>query len=187
MLARTTLFLVVGLSLYMGLQASGVSAKECVPDVTYLPDPPVAGKEIVITYSRLGLDQSLGDPDCTIGTGAEGELEARFSAHGPGGDLSVALERVNLWQYRANVAFPTAGTWQLVFDFAFPTSAAPVRRSTYPVTVDVLPRGALPSAGAGFGDRGAGVHTSVLAYALATAGGAALFIGGLTRIVGRRS
>ena len=187
MLARTTLFLVVGLSLYVGLQASGVSAKECVPDVTYLPDPPVAGSETVITYSRLGLDQSLGDPDCTIGTGAEGELEARFSAHGPTSDLSADLKRVNLWQYQANVAFTTAGTWRLVFDFAFPTSAAPLQRSTYPVTVDVLPGGALPSAGAGFGVQGAGVHAGLLAYALAATGGAALFIAGLTRIVSRRS
>ena len=148
MLARTTLFLVVGLSLYVGLQASGVSAKECVPDVTYLPDPPVAGREIVITYSRLGLDQSLGDPDCTIGTGAEGELEARFSARGPGSDLSVGLERVNLWQYQAQVAFPTI-PWISLLEFpehsntvvgstfgrALSSSSVKVRgRSTRPVT-----------------------------------------------------
>ena len=187
MVTRTTLFLAVGLALYLGPQAGAVSAKECLADIVYAPDPPVAGQETMVTFSSLNLEHESRDPDCAFGAAAGVEPVATLYVAGPGSGFSVDLQKLNPWQYRASVTFPMEGSWELSFGRSYLRSETGLLSEQNRFSVDVLSSAALPSAGAGFGDRGAGAPTNLLAYALAAAGGAALCIGGLTRIVGRRS
>ncbi len=185
MLARTTLFLAVGLALYLGLQAGGVWAKECLADIVYAPDPPVAGQETMVTFSSLNLDHEARDPDCAYGAGAGVEPVATLDVAGPGSGFSVDLQKLNPWQYRASVTFPMEGSWELSFGRSYLGSETGLRSEQNRFSVEVLSSAALPSAGTGFGDRGAGAPTNLLAYMLAMFGGAALLVAALARLARR--
>ena len=185
MLARTTLLLAAGLALYFGLQAGAVSAKECLADVTYVPDPPLAGRETMVTFSSLNLEHESRDPDCAFGAAAGVEPVATLYVAGPGSGFSVYLQKLNPWQYRASVTFPMEGSWELSFGRSYLRSETGLRSEQNRFSVDVLSSAALPSAGTGFGDRGAGAPTNLLAYVLAMFGGTALLVAALARLARR--
>ena len=185
MVARTTLFLAVGLALYLGLQAGGVWAKECLADIVYAPDPPLAGQETMVTFSSLNLDHESRDPDCAFGAAAGVEPVATLYVAGPGSGFSVDLQKLNPWQYRASVTFPMEGSWELSFGRSYLRSETGLLREQNRFSVDVLSSAALPSAGAGFGDRGAGAPMNLLAYVLAMFGGAGVIAAVALRRLGR--
>ncbi len=215
-MGRLALFTVVAVVLSVMLQTGRASAKLCQPELRFAPSPPVAGQETTLEVSIRSLDNEheFDDPLCAIEAPPKGESALRLYLVPPGmpnayaavdfrqpgaaanlpeaenGHVSyeylypdagyVDLERITPWRHQARVTFPREGSWQLSLERLDPEPTTYWRD-----TIEVAPAPALPTAG--FGDEGAGAHTSLLAYALAAAGGAALFIGRLTRILGRRS
>ena len=186
MLARITLFLAVGLALYVGLQAGGVWAKACVADIVYAPDAPVAGRETIVTYSSLSLGDALRDPDCAIGAGAASEPDFLLFLYMEGSNFSVEMQKMNSWQYRTSVIFPKPGMWQLVFDRRYPQAKTGLLSEQNRSTIEVLASDALPWVGGGSVDGDVAGPTTMLAYALVAFGGAALLVGVLGRLVRRR-
>lgn len=186
MLIRLMVLIALSAAVYLGLEAGGVSAKQCLTDVTYVPDPPVADQETIVTFSSLNLDHESRDPECAFGATAGVEPVVTLHVAGPGSEFSGNLERLNAWQYRAKVMFPIEGSWELSFGRTYWRSETKLLDEQNRFSVDVLSSAALPSAGAGFGDRGADVQAKLLAYSLAAFGGAALVMGALLRSGRRR-
>ena len=186
MVARLTVLIAISVVFYLGLQAGGVSAKECLTDVTYVPDPPVADQETMVTFSSLNLEHESRDPDCAFGATVGVEPVVTLDVAGPGSGFSGDLERLNAWQYRARVMFPTEGSWELSFGRTYWRSETKLLDEQNRFSVDVLSSAALPSAGAGFGDRGAGVPLGLLAYSLTAVGGAVLLLGAVARFARKR-
>ena len=186
MLARITLFLAVGLALYLGLQAGGVWAKAGVADIVYAPDAPVAGRETIVTFSSLSLDDALRDPDCAIGAGAVSEPDFRLFLYMQGSNFSVEMQKMNSWQYRTSVIFPKPGMWQLVFDRRYPQAKTGLLSEQNRSTIEVLALDSLPGVGGGSVDGDGAESTTMLAYALVAFGCAVLLVGVLGRLVCRR-
>lgn len=180
-MVRLTLLIALSVALYLGLDAGGVSAKECLMDVNYAPEPPIATQETIVTFSSLNLDSELRDPDCAFGASVGEEPVVTLGVAGPGRGFSADLERLNAWQYRARVMFPTEGSWELSFGRTYWRSETKLLDEQNRFSVDVVSPAALPSAGAGFGDRGVGVQAELLVYSLAALGGAALVVGAGSR------
>ncbi|MCH7945018.1 MAG: hypothetical protein IIC73_03265 [Armatimonadetes bacterium] len=185
-MVRLTLLIALSVALYLGPEAGGVSAKECLMDVTYVPDPPIAAQETIVTFSSLNLASESRDPDCAFGATVGQEPVVTLGVAGPGSGFSADLERLNAWQYRAGVTFPIEGSWELSFGRTYRRSETKLLDEQNRFSVDVVSSAALPSAGGGFGDGGAGVQAELLAYSLAALGGAALVVGALLRLSRRR-
>ena len=186
MVIRLTLLIALSMALYLGLEAGGASAKECLMDVTYVPESPIAGQVTIVTFSSLNLDSESRDPDCAFGASVGEEPVVTLGVAGPGRGFSAGLERLNAWQYRAGLTFPIEGTWELSFGRTYWRADTKLLDEQNRFSVDVVSSAALPSAGAGFGDRAAGVQPELLAYSLAALGGAALVMGALLRFSRRR-
>lgn len=141
---RVALPLVLCLVLAFGVQISGASAKECVAEIVFHPDPPVAGAETVVVYEI----QPVGNPRCAIGSGPDGEPVTILSARGRGGAVSGEIGKADPWHYRAALRFPERGRWELFFDFYYPDSKSGLLTAQNRFTVEVL-AATLPAAGSG--------------------------------------